>query len=186
MNKKKIAICIPCFNEANNIHELYSRIKSTIDPLKNYSFNIVFADNCSNDETKDLIEELIRKDSRVGLITNSSNFGFVRSSANILLAPDADANIFLMSDLQDPPELIRELVMRWEESDSSVVFAVRRNSKENKFLFLIKKIYYKILSFMSDYKMVRDTTGFGIYEREVIFYRVKFSCELIFTFNIPN
>jgi dolichol-phosphate mannosyltransferase len=107
-------------------------------------------------------------DPRIGLIENVSNFGFVRSSANCLLAPDADANIFLLADLQDPPELIPVLISRWKQGSSQVIFAVRRSSKENAILFVCKKIYYALLSFLSDYPMVRDTTGFGIYDRSVI------------------
>jgi hypothetical protein len=84
------------------------------------------------------------------------------------LAPDADANVFLMSDLQDPPELVADLIEAWKNGDSQVVFAVRRSSHESPILFLCKKIYYAALSWLSDYPMVRDTTGFGIYDRSVI------------------
>ena len=73
-----------------------------------------------------------------------------------------------MSDLQDPPELIPELIRKWEKTDNLVIFAVRRSSKENKILFLTKKIYYAILSKLSDQKMVKDTTGYGIYDKKVI------------------
>jgi polyisoprenyl-phosphate glycosyltransferase len=163
-----IAICIPCFNESSNIATLYARLIETLDPFPEIDFSIVFADNCSTDHTVDLIEALAAKDSRVGLIRNVSNFGFVRSSANALLAPDADANVFLMSDLQDPPELVADLIRAWQKGDAQVVFAVRRSSKECAILFLCKKIYYSILSWLADYPMVRDTTGFGIYDRTVI------------------
>tara|TARA_B100000242_G_scaffold264543_1_gene212128 strand:- start:446 stop:1399 length:954 start_codon:yes stop_codon:yes gene_type:complete len=166
--KKKIAICIPCYNEEKNIEELYYRIYKVIKKIENYNFSIIFADNCSTDNSMKYIKKLIQKDKRVGYILNVSNFGFVRSSANVLLAPDADANIFLMSDLQDPPELIPNLIKEWEETDNLVVFAVRKSSRENKILFLTKKIYYSILSKLSNQRMVKDTTGFGIYDKKVI------------------
>ena len=132
------------------------------------NFSIVFADNCSTDNTPQLIRSLASMDSRVGLITNVSNFGFVRSSANALLVPDADASVFLMSDLQDPPELVAELIRAWKSGAGQVVFAVRRSSFESPILFLCKKVYYALLSWLSDYPMVRNTTGFGIYDRSVI------------------
>ena len=166
--KRSIAICIPCFNERKNLEELYHRIDKVLGNITGYNFSIIFADNCSEDSSLDFIKKLMKKDERIGYISNVSNFGFVRSSANVLLAPDADANIFLMSDLQDPPELIPDLIKQWEETDNLVIFAVRSSSKENKILFFTKKIYYKILSKLSDRKMVKNTTGYGIYDKKVI------------------
>ncbi len=163
-----IAICIPCYNEIANIGALYTRLAAVLERFPDDRFSIVFADNNSTDGTPAIIEGLMQHDSRVGMIENVNNFGFVRSSANALLAPDADANLFLMSDLQDPPELIPELIVRWRQGRSQVVFAVRRSSRENALLFICKKIYYALLSILSDYPMVRDTTGFGIYDRSVI------------------
>lgn len=163
-----IAICIPCYNESSNIEALYLRLSRVLKDFPDDRFSIVFADNCSTDSTVALIEALSVRDSRIGLICNASNFGFVRSSANALLTPNADANIFLMSDLQDPPELVADLIKAWKQGDNQVVFAVRRSSHESPLLFLCKKIYYATLSWLSDYPMVRDTTGFGIYDRSVI------------------
>jgi dolichol-phosphate mannosyltransferase len=163
-----IAVCIPCYNEAANIELLYTRLTNVLEQFPDDNFSIVFADNCSTDTTVFLIERLVERDSRVGLIRNISNFGFVRSSANALLVPDADASIFLMSDLQDPPELVADLINEWKKGENQVVFAVRKSSRESPILFLCKKIYYTLLFWLSDYPMVRDTTGFGIYDRSVI------------------
>lgn len=163
-----IAICIPCYNESSNIEALYVRLAKVLDQFPGDVFSIVFADNCSADHTVALIEGLAARDSRIGLIRNVSNFGFVRSSANALLVPDADANVFLMADLQDPPELVADLITAWKMGDSQVTFAVRSSSHESPVLFLCKKIYYATLSWLSDYPMVRNTTGFGIYDRSVI------------------
>jgi len=163
-----IAICIPCYNESANLELLYERLCRTLKSCPNDSFSIVFADNASTDKSRTIISELMERDCRVGLIENMNNFGFVRSSANALLTPDAEANIFLMCDLQDPPELIPELIRRWKEGRSQVVFAVRRASRENFILFQCKRAYYAILASLSEYPMVRDTTGFGIYDRSAI------------------
>lgn len=166
--KKTIAICIPCFNEESNIDQLYNRIIKVINYIDDYSFSILFEDNCSTDNTLQIIKYLASIDKRVGYISNLANFGFVRSSANILLAPDADANILLLSDLQDPPEEIPKLIYEWEHSDSQVVFAVRKSSKENSILFFFKTFYYSFLSWLTDKKMVRNCTGYGIYEKSVV------------------
>ena len=162
----KTYICIPCFNKEDNINKLYKDL--VIHTKKTEcDYSIIFADNCSTDGTVSLINNLIKKDKRIGLIKNVSNFGFVRSSANALLAPDADANI-LMADLQDPPELVLDLIEEWSLGQNQVIFATRKSSRENKILFLCKKLYYFILSWLSNYPMVRDTTGFGIYDKVVI------------------
>ena len=166
-NKKNIAICIPCFNEELNIDELYFRITKVIDNL-NYNFSIIFEDNKSTDKTISKVKKIMKTDSRVGLIENNLNYGFVKSSTNVLLSSDADASIFLMADLQDPPELIKDLIKEWEKNIHSVIFCVRKSSKENKLLFIFKKIYYFLLEQLSDFKVVRDSTGFGIYDRKVI------------------
>jgi dolichol-phosphate mannosyltransferase len=166
--QSKICICIPCYNEQENLPLLYKRLCQALESCPEDEFSIVFADNRSSDESIKIIKQLMMNDPRIGLIENVSNFGFVRSSANCLLAPDADANIFLLADLQDPPELIPVLISRWKQGSSQVIFAARRSSKENAMLFVCKKIYYALLSFLSDYPMVRDTTGFGIYDRSVI------------------
>jgi glycosyltransferase involved in cell wall biosynthesis len=167
--KNAIAICIPCYNEQASLPPLYARLCKVLEGYgSEFAFSIVFADNRSTDDSVAIIKNLMRGDPRIGLIENINNFGFVRSSANCLLVPDADANIFLMADLQDPPELIPELINRWQLGSSQVVFAVRRSSRENPLLFVCKKLYYALLSSLSDYPMVRDTTGFGIYDRTVI------------------
>jgi dolichol-phosphate mannosyltransferase len=163
-----IAVCIPCYNEESNILTLYSRLCAVLGQFPLDSFSIVFADNCSTDQTVRLIENLAEYDARIGLIRNITNFGFVRSSANVLLAPDADANIFLMADLQDPPEILSDLIRSWKKGGDQVVFAVRRESRENPILFICKKVYYATLAWLADYPMVRDCTGFGIYDRSVI------------------
>ena len=85
-----------------------------------------------------------------------------------MLTPNADANIFLLSDLQDPPELIPRLIQEWENSNSQVVFAVRKSSKENSTLFFFKTLYYSFLSWLTEKRMVKNSTGFGIYEKSVI------------------
>ena len=162
------AICIPCYNEEDNLPILYERLCRTLDRLPEDRFSIVFGDNCSTDRSVEFITGLMSSDTRIGLIENEANFGFVRSSANVLLAPDADANIFLMCDLQDPPELIELMVRKWKTSTNQVIFGTRRSSNENKILFICKKAYYTLLAWMSDYPMVRDSTGFGIYSRSTI------------------
>ena len=166
--KKLISVMTPCYNEEDNIEDLYSQVKTIFEnQLSGYDYEHVFIDNCSKDRTVDILKMLARKDPKVKIIVNARNFGFVRSSYYGLIQPDGDAVIFLMADLQDPPSLIVDFVTKWEEG-YKVVQGVRKNSRESFVLFKVKKLYYYVLSRISDVELTRDTTGFGLYDKCVI------------------
>ena len=166
--KKLISVMTPCYNEEDNIEDLYSQVKTIFEnQLSGYDYEHVFIDNCSKDRTVDILKMLARKDHKVKIIVNARNFGFVRSSYYGLIQPDGDAVIFLMADLQDPPSLIIDFVTKWEEG-YKVVQGVRKNSRESFVLFKVKKLYYYVLSRISDVELTRDTTGFGLYDKCVI------------------
>jgi glycosyltransferase involved in cell wall biosynthesis len=166
--KKLISVMTPCYNEEDNIEDLYSQVKTIFEnQLSGYDYEHVFIDNCSKDRTVDILKMLARKDPKVKIIVNARNFGFVRSSYYGLIQPDGDAVIFLMADLQDPPSLIVDFVTKWEEG-YKVVQGVRKNSRESFVLFKVKKLYYYVLSVISDVQLTRDTTGFGLYDKCVI------------------
>jgi glycosyltransferase involved in cell wall biosynthesis len=166
--KKLISVMTPCYNEEDNIEDLYSQVKTIFEnQLSGYDYEHVFIDNCSKDRTVEILKMLARKDPKVKIIVNARNFGFVRSSYYGLIQPDGDAVIFLMADLQDPPSLIVDFVTKWEEG-YKVVQGVRKNSRESFVLFKVKKLYYYVLSVISDVQLTRDTTGFGLYDKCVI------------------
>ncbi len=166
--KKLISVMTPCYNEEDNIEDLYSQVKTIFEnQLSGYDYEHVFIDNCSKDRTVEILKMLARKDPKVKIIVNARNFGFVRSSYYGLIQPDGDAVIFLMADLQDPPSLIIDFVTKWEEGYKGVQ-GVRKKSRESFVLFKVKKLYYYVLSRISDVELTRDTTGFGLYDKYVI------------------
>lgn len=166
--KKLISVMTPCYNEEDNIEDLYSQVKTIFEnQLSGYDYEHVFIDNCSKDRTVEILKMLARKDPKVKIIVNARNFGFVRSFYYGLIQPDGDAVIFLMADLQDPPSLIIDFVTKWEEG-YKVVQGVRKKSRESFVLFKVKKLYYYVLSRISDVELTRDTTGFGLYDKYVI------------------
>lgn len=166
--KKLISVMTPCYNEQENVEDLYSQVKSIFEnQLSDYNYEHVFIDNCSKDRTVEILKMLAHQDPRVKIIVNARNFGFVRSSYYGLIQPDGDAVVFLMADLQDPPSLIIDFVRKWEEG-YKVVQGVRKNSRESFVLFKVKKLYYYVLSKISDIELTRDTTGFGLYDKCVI------------------
>ena len=162
-----ISILTPCFNEAGNVEELYVRILQAIEPLKQYDFEIIFIDNASVDGTVDILRELAAKDSRVKVIVNLRNFGHLRSPYWGMLQTCGEATIAMSSDLQDPPELIPSFLAEWEKG-WKVVLATKPVSYTNPLMHLIRRTYYKLLDMIADVPLVRDATGFGLYDKVVL------------------
>ena len=165
---KKITILTPCFNEEGNVKKLYEEVKKVMnESLANYEYNHLFVDNCSSDNTLAILKEIASNDKNVKIIVNSRNFGYERSFFNGLLASNEDALIPMVADFQDPPEMIVKLVKKWEEGFDSVL-AIKSNSDENKIMHRIRKLYYNILSSLSEIKLYKNFTGFGLYSRKVV------------------
>jgi dolichol-phosphate mannosyltransferase len=163
----KISIVTPCFNEVENVNEFYDRVVSAISPLQNYSFEIIFIDNASTDNTVALLKEIASRDSRVKIIVNIRNFGHLRSPYWGVMQSSGDATICLASDLQDPPEMIPSFISEWEKG-WKVVMAVKPESKANPFVHFLRKLYYRFLDGISEVPLVKDATGFGLYDRAVL------------------
>ena len=164
--QKKISIVTPCYNERDNLRELYRRVRLAIGDL-DYSFEILFIDNASNDGSQEVLREIALSDSQVRVILNTRNFGHIRSPYYGILQSTGDATIYLASDLQDPPELIPEFIEGWEEG-YKLVMAVKPNSEGSRFMHRLRKMYYKLLDRVSDIEVLYDSTGFGLYDRVVL------------------
>jgi len=163
---KKISIMTPCYNEEENVFELYSRVKD-IFKILNYQYEHLFIDNCSTDKTVSILENIASKDKNVKIIVNSRNFGHVRSPWHGLLQTEGDASIVMCADFQDPPEFIPEFIKKWEEG-YKMVLAKKTKSKENKLVFLLRTAYYKFLRNISEVELLDNVTGFGLYDKSVI------------------
>lgn len=163
---RTISLVTPCYNEAENVQELYERVRRTMASLP-YEYEIIFIDNASIDNTVSILRALAKHDQRVKVIVNTRNFGQVRSPYHAVLQTCGDAVVCLASDLQDPPEKIPEFVKKWEEG-YKVVIGVKSESKETGPLFLLRSLYYRILRRLSDVDLIDNFTGFGMYDRSVI------------------
>lgn len=164
---QKISIVVPCFNEESNILHLHERLSAVLESCPNYQYEIIFIDNASTDETVPLIKSLIPQDARVKLIANARNFGHIRSPYYGLLQATGDAAILMASDLQDPPELIPELINQWEQG-FKIVGGVKTTSEESKLFFRIRKLYYALVNRIANIKLINNFTGFGLYDQKVI------------------
>ncbi|MGA9045334.1 glycosyltransferase family 2 protein [Sulfuricurvum sp.] len=165
---KKISIMTPCFNEEGNVRELTLRIRKVMEEqFDYYQYEHIFIDNASTDSTVDILKVLASEDKRIKIIVNSRNFGHIKSPAYGLFQATGDAVIAMVSDLQDPPELISDLINKWE-AGADMVLAIRKSSQENKMMYKIREFYYTLLQKLSEVKIYKNFTGFGLYDQKVI------------------
>lgn len=168
-DKKLISIVIPVYNEEPNIDNLIPRIAAVADSLLDtYEFEFVFTDNCSEDNTFGKLAEWAEREKRIRVFRFSRNFGFQRSILTGFLKTRGEAAIQLDADLQDPPELIPQMLEKWEEG-YEVVYGIRRKRKESVFLNLGRKFYYWLVDTISDEMPVaRDAGDFRLISSKVI------------------
>lgn len=165
--KKKISIFTPCYNEEDNVEILYNEVKKVFEQLPQYDYEHVFIDNNSFDKTVEILKRIANQDKKVKIIVNARNFGHIRSPYYGLLQVTGDCVISVVADLQDPPELIPEFLKKWEEG-YKIVTAVKKKSRENPLMFLLRKIYYNILAKFSEGEQIKNFTGFGLYDKSFI------------------
>ena len=164
---KTISIITPCYNEEQNIRVLYERVRGVINGLGRYRYEHIFIDNSSSDNTVGILKGIAAADKNVKVIVNTRNFGQIRSPMHALSQARGEAVIGIVADLQDPPELIPELVRHWE-AGVSVVLAVKRSSKENRLMYLVRRTYYRLVNRLASIETYENFTGFGLFDRKVI------------------
>lgn len=164
---KKISIITPTFNEQDNVRLMADAIAKVAEKEKKYKFEHIFIDNASTDKTVSNVSELINEYPHIGLIVNNRNFGQLRSPFHALTLAESDATIQLCSDMQEPPELIHDFLRKWENG-ALVVGGVKESSEENRFLFFLRGIYYKLLSAITEHDLISQFTGFGLFDKSVV------------------
>lgn len=167
MPLKTISIMTPCFNEEANVEELYERVRLAMSKIGRYRYEHIFIDNSSRDNTVAVLKRIAARDHNVKIIVNARNFGHIRSPIHALLQAQGDAVIGLTADLQDPPELIPQMIQKWEEG-YSMVLTVKRASEENSLMFWIRNRYYKLIQRLSSIETFENATGSGLFDRKVV------------------
>jgi len=164
---RTVTVLTPCYNEAGNVGALYERVRAVFQPLEEYEYEHVFIDNASTDETVSILRGIAARDKHVKVIVNTRNFGHIRSPYHALLQCRGDAVIGMAADLQDPPELIPAFLERWREG-YKVVLGVKSASEESTVMFAIRRLGYRVIDGLSEVKQVRNTTGFGLYDKAFV------------------
>lgn len=164
--RKTISIASGCWNEAGNIREFYHRLRQVFNQIPQYDYEIIIADNCSTDGTREILREIAAADKNFRVIMNSNNFGQVTSAYNAFLQCRGDAVIPMCSDLEDPPEVLLQLIKKWEEG-YKVVTAIYRSGNKKRLISRIRNLYYRILGKVADsHTVIQNFTGFGLYDRQ--------------------
>ena len=165
---KCISILIPTYNEEENVGPLADAVRGLFkNELREYRYEIVFIDNDSSDKTRSMIRKLCEGDKDIKAIFNTKNFGQFNSPYYGLMQTTGDCVVLLCADFQDPIELIPEFVKEWENG-YKIVIGRKTTSKENKLMYFLRSLYYKILKKMSETEQIEHFTGFGLYDREFI------------------
>ncbi len=165
---KKISVLVPTFNEEENVVPLSNEIIKEIETnLPQYDYELIFIDNCSKDSTQEKITSLCKSNKKIKAIFNCKNFGQSNSPYYGMLQTTGDCTICMCADFQDPVELISVFVKEWEKG-YKIICGVKATSKENKFIRLLRTIYYKLLKRMSEVDQIEHFTGFGLYDKSFI------------------
>ena len=163
---KLVSIVTPCFNEVMNVEAMTKSIAEIMQPY-DYEYEHVWIDNASTDGTADKLRKIAAEDKSIKVILNRRNFGHIRSPFHGFLQASGDVVITLSSDFQDPPELIPELLAARDDGHEAAV-AVKRTTKEGLFIGTLRKIFYSLLSRISETDQIQNYTGFGLFDKSIV------------------
>lgn len=165
---KKISVVVPMYYEEAVVEECYKRTKAVLNSLENYEHEIIFVNDGSTDNTLPLLEEIAKNDTNVKVISFSRNFGHQAAVTAGLKYTTGDCTMIIDSDMQDPPELLTDMLKLWEEGNE-VIYAKRKTRKgESKFKLFTAKMFYKVLNGLSDVEIPKDTGDFRLADKKVI------------------
>lgn len=167
-NKKIISILVPCYNEEVVLNQFYQRLSQVITNIPRYDFQFMFINDGSKDQTLDIMRELHEKDSRVSYVNLSRNFGKEIAMIAGIDYLTGDAAIIMDADLQDPPELIPEMISWWEKGYQDVSAKRRSRAGESFFKKWSSHAFYTILQKMSSVPMQRDVGDFRLLDKQCL------------------
>lgn len=168
MKDKKITLVIPMYYEEKVANECYKRVKSNLEKINEYEHEIIFINDGSKDKTLDILEEIASKDTCVKVISFSRNFGHQAAVTAGLQYVTGDAIIIIDADLQDPPELIPDMIKLWEEGNEVIYGKRKSRDGESFFKLFTAKMFYKTLNALSDVDIPKDTGDFRLVDRKVV------------------
>ncbi len=165
---KKISILIPAYNEQEVLPILFERLSGLADSQKYFEFEFFFVNDGSRDDTLSIIDQYAKKDSRVSYINLSRNFGKEIAMIAGLDHVTGDATVIIDADLQDPPELIPEMIKLWQDGYDDVYAKRRSRQGESWFKKFTSRAYYRTLQRVTHVPIQEDTGDFRLLDKRVV------------------
>lgn len=163
-----LSVIIPCFNEELVIRETHKRLVAVLDGLRDLDYELIYVDDGSRDRTPQILGELQKEQARARVIRLSRNFGHQIAVTAGLESASGDAVVIIDADLQDPPEVISEMVERWREG-FHVAYGVRTERPgETRFKLWTAKTFYRLINHLSETEIPTDTGDFRLMDRRVV------------------
>ena len=164
----KISVIVPMYYEEEVAKECYTRLKNVLEKIENYNYEIIFVNDGSKDKTLEILKEIAKENKKVKIISFSRNFGHQCAVTAGLRYVTGDAIVIIDADLQDPPELIPEMIKLWENGNE-VIYGKRKSREgESRFKLLTASMFYKTLNALSDVEIPKDTGDFRLVDRKVV------------------
>ena len=168
MEKKLLSIIVPMYYEELVAYECYHRIKNVVNGIESMDHEIIFVNDGSKDRTLAILKSIAKGDKCVKIIDFSRNFGHQAAVTAGLFNCNGDAIVIIDADLQDPPEIIPEMISKWEEGHQVIYGKRKIRSGESKFKLLTAKYFYRVLSYMASIEIPKDTGDFRLMDRIVV------------------
>lgn len=165
---KKISVIIPMYYEEDVVNECYKRMTGVLTKIENYDYEIICVNDGSKDKTLPILEELASKDIKLKVISFARNFGHQCAVTAGLKHVTGDCAVIIDADLQDPPELIPEMLKLWEDGNEVIYGKRKTRDGESVFKLLTAKMFYKTLNVLSDVEIPKDTGDFRLVDRKVV------------------
>ena len=165
---KKISVVILMYYEEEVAQECYERMTNVLKGINNYEYEIIFVNDGSKDKTLEILENIAQNDKNVKVISFSRNFGHQCAVTAGIKYVTGDAVVIIDADLQDPPELIPEMLKWWEDGNEVIYGKRKTRDGESAFKLLTAKMFYKTLNALSDVDIPKDTGDFRLVDRKVI------------------
>jgi len=165
---KLLSIVIPCYNEQEVITETVKRLKAFAEGLKNLQVEFIFVDDGSRDQTRTMLKSFASEDSRIKIVGFARNFGHQIAVTAGVDAARGDAVVLIDADLQDPPEVVHEMIKKWEEGYDVVYGTRTERPGESAFKLATARLFYRVLNKLSSVPIPLDTGDFRLMSRPVV------------------
>ena len=164
-----LSVIVPCYNEEEVITESYSRLKKVLDGISSYQTEIIFINDGSKDRTAQMLSDIAATDKQVKVLHFSRNFGHQPAVTAGIHYCTSDLAVIIDADLQDPPELIPELIDTLKREQANVVYCVREKRQGESFLKkLSARMFYRSMNYLSEINFPLDTGDFRLIDKQVM------------------